>query len=102
MANEPFNRDDLKEEFNQFRKEMRDSLSAIKSSGQHAGRVIRERTEEGLDQAGDRLNQAYESTRKSGAQAAGYARGEIESHPIASISLALVAGMVLGKLISLK
>ena len=102
MANEPLKLDDLKEEFNQLRKEMENVLSAVKSLGKNTGRNVKAIAEEGLDQAGDRLNQAYESTRKSGAHATEYARSEIESHPIASISLALVAGMVLGKLISLK
>jgi ElaB/YqjD/DUF883 family membrane-anchored ribosome-binding protein len=102
MANENLKLDDLKEEFNQLRKEMGDVLSAVKSIGQNAGRTVRARAEEGLDQASDRLNQAYESTRRSGAHAAECARSEIENHPITSISLALVAGIVLGKLISLK
>ncbi|MGR6036333.1 MAG: DUF883 family protein [Candidatus Nitrosoglobus sp.] len=99
---EPVKLDDLKEEFNQLRKEMGDVLSVVKSMGQNAGRTIRARAEEGLDQASDRLGQAYESTRRAGTHTAECVRGEIESHPVASISLALVAGIVLGKLISLK
>ncbi|MGR6036334.1 MAG: DUF883 family protein [Candidatus Nitrosoglobus sp.] len=99
---EPIKLDDLKEEFNQLRKEMRDVLSEVRDKGQNAGRTIRARAEEGLDQASDRLGQAYESTRRAGANAAERTRGEIESHPVASISLALVVGIVLGNLISLK
>lgn len=102
MANEPVKIDDLKEEFNQLRKEMGDVLSAVKNMGQNAARTARSRAGERLDEAGNRLNQAYDSAYEVGERAAKTTRGEIESHPVASISIALVVGVIVGKLISLK
>lgn len=102
MANEPVKIDDLKEEFNQLRKEMGDVLSAVRNMGQNAARTARARAGERLDEAGNRLNQAYDSARDVGEQATKTTRGEIENHPVASISIALVVGVIVGKLISLK
>jgi ElaB/YqjD/DUF883 family membrane-anchored ribosome-binding protein len=94
--------DDLKEDLSRLREDMGNLLTAVKNIGQSTARTARAKAEEGLDEVGDRLNRAYTSARETGGRAAESTRNEIENHPVASISIALVVGIVLGKLISLK
>lgn len=104
MANEATKKevDDLKEELGQLRQDMGNVLSAVKNIGQGTARTARSKAERELDEMMEKLNQAYISARKTGEQATESSRNEIENHPVASMGVAFVVGLVAGKLFSQK
>lgn len=104
MANEATKKevDDLKEELSQLRQDMGHVLSAVKNIGQSTARTAKTKAEQELDEMMEKLNRAYVSARKTGGQAVASSRDEIENHPVASISIAFLVGLIAGKLFSLK
>lgn len=94
--------DDLKEELSQLRTDMGNLVSAVKNIGQSTARTAKTKAEQELDEMMEKLNQAYTAARKTGDQAVASSRSEIENHPLASISVAFVIGLIAGKLFSLK
>ncbi len=94
--------DDLKEELGQLRQDMGNVLSAVKNIGQTTARSAKTKAEQELDDMMEKLNRAYISARKTGEQAVASSRDEIENHPVASISIAFLVGLIAGKLFSLK
>lgn len=104
MANEAAKKeiDDLKEELGQLRQDMGNVLSAVKKIGQGTANTAKSKAEKELDEMMEKLNQAYISARKTGEGAVQSSRNEIESHPVASMGIAFVVGLVAGKLFSQK
>ncbi|ADJ28533.1 DUF883 family protein [Nitrosococcus watsonii] len=94
--------DELKDELSQLRKDMGSVVSAVKNLGQSTARTTKTKAEQELDEMLEKLNRAYLSAREGGERAVISTYSEIERHPLASLGVAFVAGLIAGKLFSQK
>lgn len=94
--------EELREELSQLREDMGSLLSAVKNLGQSTAKATKTKAEQELDEMMEKLNRAYISARKTGEQTAESAQDEIEKHPLASLAIAFLVGLVAGKLFSQK
>lgn len=94
--------DELKEELNQLREDMGDLISTVRNLGQSTARTTRTKAEQELDQLLQQLNRAYTAARQSGQQAATSTYNEVDQHPMTSVAIAFVVGLVTGKIFSQK
>lgn len=94
--------EELKEELSQLREDMGSLVLAVKNLGQSTARVTKTKAERELDQMMEKLNQAYIAARQTGEHAAESAQSEIEKHPVSSVAIAFLVGLLTGKLFSQK
>jgi ElaB/YqjD/DUF883 family membrane-anchored ribosome-binding protein len=89
---------DLKADLHRLREDFADLLGAVRDVSSSAAGEARVKARNELDEAMGRLNEGYENVRREGVRATHDVQGRIEDKPIASVAVAFLAGLVIGKI----
>ena len=94
-------------EVNQLREEMKRLQEDVRSLRGHLSQMsesVKERglarAQEGMDKLSGELKSAYGNVRERGQRARASIENEIEERPFTSVAGALIAGIILGKILS--